>query len=443
MKKTNTILIDLTKKYLFPQKISTIYYKGLILIISDETARWLVLNNDKQLEFFDLLKKNNISDSLAKFDGPETDAKNVIMQIEAKHFESDFVRKFNGGNRLHIYLTNECNLRCPHCYMFAGNKIENELNTDEIYLLLRNFKNFGGASITLSGGEVCTRLDLFDIVQFAKSIGLEVQILTNGTLWNDEQINKISPFLHDVQISIDGYNEEENEKIRGKGNYEKALHSLDLFVKNNVKAEVAITPIYNDKLESQIEKYICFGKYLISKYEGKDFKIKFSGSLFDGRSVKLNEKEREKYKQLAEQMYIGCYNIDSDTLFVNARRNDEVLDNCAYGELVVNANGDIYLCAQIQFLKPIGNVRIDKWEEICKLAKRGHYLSNINNLKPCNMCELKYICGGGCRLLNSKDLINANLRDNHKSIQFNTECPQGLKESVYDLMIRTNTRIFQ
>lgn len=443
MKKKNTLLIDLTKKYIFPRKISIVNHSGFILVIADDTAKWIVLNNIEQLDFFNLLKINSIADSLSKFNGSENDAKNVITQIEAKHFENTKVKKYNGGNRMHIYLTNACNLRCPHCYMFAGNKLENELETIEVYNLLNNFKKSGGQAITLSGGEVCTRLDLYDIVSYAKGLGLNIQILTNGTMWGNEQITKISPLIHEVQISIDGYSEVENSKIRGTGNFEKALLALDAFVKNNVKTEVAITPIYNSMLESKIERYIDFGKSLLEKYADKDFKIKFSGSLFDGRNIKLSDEDREKYKQIAEKIYVACYNIDRDSLFVNARRNDEILDNCAYGELVVNANGDIYLCAQIQFLKPIGNIRTNDWNEIIKLAKKGHCFSDINNLKPCNCCELKYICGGGCRLLNFKNLINADL--NQPQIEFvaTKECSIDYKKSIYDMMIRTNSRIFQ
>ena len=34
---------------------------------------------------------------------------------------------------LHLYLTNACNLRCPHCYMNAGKTGDNELTYEEIY----------------------------------------------------------------------------------------------------------------------------------------------------------------------------------------------------------------------------------------------------------------------------------------------------------------------
>ena len=37
-------------------------------------------------------------------------------------------------------LTKMCNLRCPHCYMEAGRKAENELTTEECLPLIDEMK---------------------------------------------------------------------------------------------------------------------------------------------------------------------------------------------------------------------------------------------------------------------------------------------------------------
>ncbi len=60
---------------------------------------------------------------------------------------------------LHLYLTNSCNLRCPHCYMFSGSANFNELTTIEILKLLSDFKEVGGRNVSFSGGEPTMRSD--------------------------------------------------------------------------------------------------------------------------------------------------------------------------------------------------------------------------------------------------------------------------------------------
>ena len=81
---------------------------------------------------------------------------------------------------MHLYLTNACNLRCPHCYMSAGTVLEDELSKEEVELLLMEFASHGGNRLVLSGGEVCMRKDLIEIVKCAKKHNLNTSILTNG-----------------------------------------------------------------------------------------------------------------------------------------------------------------------------------------------------------------------------------------------------------------------
>jgi MoaA/NifB/PqqE/SkfB family radical SAM enzyme len=50
-------------------------------------------------------------------------------------------------------LTKKCNLRCPHCYMEAGRKADNELTTAECLGLLDEMKSLGTEMLILTGGE--------------------------------------------------------------------------------------------------------------------------------------------------------------------------------------------------------------------------------------------------------------------------------------------------
>ena len=128
--------ISLDKVYKMPVKLTTIRYEGKILIIANDTANWIVLENERQQRFFELLKSHSLKDALYLFNGDMSDAQGVVVQLEARQFENTEVKRVS-GDRLHLYLTNACNLRCPHCYMYAGKQFENELTTDEIKKLLK------------------------------------------------------------------------------------------------------------------------------------------------------------------------------------------------------------------------------------------------------------------------------------------------------------------
>ena len=82
-------------------------------------------------------------------------------------------------------LTKMCNLRCPHCYLGAGKRAENELSTRECLELLEEMKLLGTEMVILTGGEPLLRPDIFDIASHASGLGMWVVMGTNGVLVTD------------------------------------------------------------------------------------------------------------------------------------------------------------------------------------------------------------------------------------------------------------------
>lgn len=84
--------------------------------------------------------------------------------------------------------------------------------------------------------------------------------------------------------------------------------------------------------------------------------------------------------------------------FIRAYSNDVIMDNCMFGVFSVTSNGDVYFCARITGLQACGNIKTTPFDEIVQLSKEAEKATCIDNLKPCKECNLKYICGGGCRI---------------------------------------------
>ena len=166
----------------------------------------------------------------------------------------------------HLYLeiTRKCNLFCPHC--FNESKKESKLNMSlvEIKNILENFVAAGGRSLQVTGGEVFMRDDIFEILEYARKIGIEYIILsTNGTICSHEDIYNIIKYSDEVYLSIDGF-EKENDLIRGKGSFEKTYNVLQELGSNNHKISVytSLTPqllVYLEEfIEWLIEKKVQF-----------------------------------------------------------------------------------------------------------------------------------------------------------------------------------------
>lgn len=429
------------KRFIFPLLLDIIQHKGKYIVIAREEGNWIVLDNKDQLDFFNSLKDRTLDEAMKSFHGDYCDMQWVVTQLIARHFEEPS-KLLSPKPIAQLYLTNECNLHCPHCYMSAGVANENEMTTQEILAVLDGYKANGGRDVILTGGEIGLRKDLYEIVKYGSGLNLKMHLYTNGTLWTKVLIDRIAEFTTLVQISIDGYSEEENAKVRGKGNFSRALEAVDDFVSAGVNTRVAITAYYTTDLQNKIAKYVEFAESLKRKYAQCRFDVVIATGLLPGRYGHLSETEFEKYNDIMNRVNNLCYGCSnfSELGFIKRHQKGRYLNNCSYGYLSVSSTGDVYVCPVISQLDPIANIRTESMNRVFDLLNHAHRISCTDNLMPCRECDLKSICGGDCRIRYFKELRRSDI-ENVKGAVYR-KCDENIKNSYYDLMIRTNMDIF-
>lgn len=346
MKKETTVKKKISEdtKFTLPVNIKKVIYKGKIFVISPETANWIILENEEQWQFFQLLTSFDLGTALKQFCGAYENAQYTVMQIVAKHFDNLAVRPKNNGGSMQMYLTNECNMRCPHCYMFAGLKKDRELSTKEIFDIISSFRKRGGNNIVFSGGEIALRTDLYKILKYSYDLGISNEILTNGTLWSADLVQKVAPLITRVQISIDGYDEDTNSRIRGKGNFSKALNAVSLFYKTNIDTEVSVTPYLDKDLSEDYQCYIDFARILNQKYHRPNFLVKFTFDILNGRTIHVSEKQKNDYQAIVTHIYNELYGDFIDKPFLEFHKRGGIENNCDYGNIAISADGNVCLC---------------------------------------------------------------------------------------------------
>jgi len=114
-----------------------------------------------------------------------------------------------------IDITDNCNLRCAHCYHFKGKE---ELNNKDLPLDVwrKRFEELHKAGVRivlLVGGEPALRSD---ILMLADRIFPFVFIITNGTVKVPREFDRL------LFVSLDG-NRERNDSVRGNGVFSKVL----------------------------------------------------------------------------------------------------------------------------------------------------------------------------------------------------------------------------
>ena len=419
--------IDCTKRFQFPKNIVIKKFENKNLVIYTEGVLWLVFD-DEELEVYKAFDKGkSIQEVLENYD--EEIVIEVLSQIEAKQFEHPIVREANEKN-IYIYLTNNCNERCRHCYMYAGDIKIQELSPDVWKRVLLEYKNLGGQGVTFTGGEVTVYKGFESVLSYAHELGLIVTVLTNGILWNEQSIKRCGVYIDEVQISIDGYDKESYYNVRQYDGFDKAIDTLIHFSEAGVRTSMAVTPLYED-LEEFVKNFEPFAKRIIEEYP--DIYIRFNLELLDGRDVKKtqigNVEYRKTIRSLVERLYPGYY---IETFPLNYEGHI-IRRNCGFGEIAIAANGDVFWCNRIHELSSHWNVNTSKFEDIINESEKIKKATDVDHSSMCRDCEVRYICGGNCRM-NYVGIPNA---DEHSRIWEN-ECPKGTKETLYRKMILSN-----
>ena len=125
-------------------------------------------------------------------------------------------------------LIRRCNLTCKHCYSIsADTDFPNELNTEQVFEVMDDLKRFGVPVLILSGGEPLLRPDIFDIAHRAKAMGFYTALSTNGTLIDENNIDRIAEVGFDyLGISIDGIAETHDKFRRKEGAFDASMAAL-------------------------------------------------------------------------------------------------------------------------------------------------------------------------------------------------------------------------
>jgi MoaA/NifB/PqqE/SkfB family radical SAM enzyme len=101
--------------------------------------------------------------------------------------------------------TGACNARCRYCNVDATTAhASRELSTKEALHLVEEVHSFGVKWFGIKGGEPLLRKDIFEIIGYAKSLGLNVCLLTNGCFVDGAIYDNLVKNQVWTSVSIDG-----------------------------------------------------------------------------------------------------------------------------------------------------------------------------------------------------------------------------------------------
>jgi radical SAM protein with 4Fe4S-binding SPASM domain len=159
---------------------------------------------------------------------------------------------------LGIGLTNECNLRCPHCY--RPDAVVRRLALADVERVCRSLPL---RSANLGVGESGLHPEYRAILDTLHARGIRTSITSNGRSLDVLDDNLLRRF-HSVELSLDFPRESEHDAFRGRGNWRSVHAALDRCVRLAVPVTVTavMMSINHDRLPGLARVAAAYGAYL-------------------------------------------------------------------------------------------------------------------------------------------------------------------------------------
>ncbi|RFA34184.1 hypothetical protein CAI16_12395 [Virgibacillus dokdonensis] len=243
--------------------------------------------------------------------------------------------------------------------------------------------------LSLTGGEPLMYKGHLDILKYAKEKGATTGMISNGILLNQNKVKDLDGILDHLQISLDGATAEVNDRIRGKGVFDKVVKRLKLLKNTNIRLGLNVV-VMKSNAENLRENLHSF---VMEELDGMDIDIDLSSFVSEGRGKDLAENvESEKFSSTIS--FTADHFVSEDDWMPTPsypRRN------CGYGNtLDIYPNGDVSPCLTPRFIR--GNIINDEIQNVFNWIDNEREDSLVDRLPECKTCDLRHICGGGCHL---------------------------------------------
>lgn len=299
-------------------------------------------------------------------------------------------------------VTFRCPLRCPHCYIDAGDGGNRaELGTPDAMKVIDQIAALGTRVLILSGGEPLLRDDIFALAAYAGECGLRVSMGTSGILINDEVAARMKEAgIRRAAISLDSAEPLMHDRFRGlPGAWERAVEGIRACLRHGVGVQVNITVLRENY--RQIGEIIALAETL----GVTEFQLFFL--VPTGRGTEMDDITPALYetiiRDVMDKTVSGRVTVRPTCAPQYTRIRAELgmeqaaFPGCLAGKqyLRIFPDGDVTPCPYLPLA--IGNVTETPLARIWRDSPVLAELRNPDQLEgKCGACGFRHVCGG-CR----------------------------------------------
>jgi len=336
----------------------------------------------------------------------------AIMKDEYGRAESITTIPFDPGSirfpiLSEIALTYRCQNRCDFCYASSPHRGEkkHEMTTEEVKTVIRKIREEAHVpTISFTGGEPTLREDLPELIAFAGSTGMRVNLITNGIRCGDAGYARTlaDAGLNSAQVSLESHDEALHNSIVGNaGAYRKTVQAV-----HNLKGEGVYTHTNSTVCTKNMDSLIPLARFVKETWDSPYLSMNM---IIRTGSARDNDNTGITYSSIGEIIrpvldYCRTAGMKfvwySPTPYCIFNPVDHNLGSkscaCISGLVSVNPSGDILPCSS--YNRGVGNLLKHSFEYIWNSDQALYYREKRYVPPVCRGCEYEILCGGGCPL---------------------------------------------
>jgi radical SAM protein with 4Fe4S-binding SPASM domain len=270
-------------------------------------------------------------------------------------------------------------------------------------ILWKIFNQAKVPSTSFTGGEPTLIPELPELIQYAKDLGMRVNLITNGTLVDNDLAMKLADHgLDSAQVSLEGVTAETHDHIvQKKGAFAKTVSAV-----KHLKNAGILTHTNTTITKANLSETTLFPAFVKEEFGNDKFSMNLiiptgSGGINEELVVKYSEiglclehiisaSEREDVEFMWYSPVPMC--MFNSILHGLGNKGCSACD----GLISIAPNGDIIPCASYD--DSVGNLLKNDFDTIWQSDNAKMYRRKDLAYPECKDCENFHICNGACPL---------------------------------------------
>jgi radical SAM protein with 4Fe4S-binding SPASM domain len=311
-------------------------------------------------------------------------------------------------------VTQRCKMNCIHCRASATASVENDLTTAQCKKIIKSLADYNRCVLIFTGGEPFERSDIFDLIDYAHSLGLAVSLATCGYNFDSQTAQRLKKSgVLTLSFSLDSDNAKTHDDFRRtSGAFEKTIAAINIAKSAGLRFQIntTVTKLNFEKLTELAKLSETLGAYCFNP-----FMLVPAGRAKNLDNIALSSKQYEQTLITVAKLKIqspidirftcaprfapvfkSLYPDSKKKAFLPPVASAKVGGCLAASDFAfISHSGDVQTCG---FL-PISAGNILQAGSFASIWESSDFLNSIrkkNFIGKCGTCDFVQICGG-CR----------------------------------------------